>query len=106
MGRWDFLTNHALVLIQVIDHPRSSLREIAAAVGITERATLSIVQALERDRIISRLKQGRRNRHGLNIETLLSHLRQGAYSLEELASALFRLSLRVLESVASGDRAT
>ena len=47
MTRWDFLTNHALALIHVIDHPRSALREIASAVGITERATLSIPRTLE-----------------------------------------------------------
>lgn len=47
MARWDFLINGALALIHVIDNPRSTLRQIASAVGITERATLSILRALE-----------------------------------------------------------
>lgn len=103
MARWDFLTNHALTLIHVIDHPRSTLREIAAAVGITERATLSILRALEEDGIISRVKEGRRNRYWVNIEALLRHRRQGPYSVQEIGKALLRLSQRVSESAASGD---
>jgi DNA-binding Lrp family transcriptional regulator len=102
MARWDFLTNHALVLIHVIDHPRSTLREIAAAVGITERATLSILRALEEDGMISRQKEGRRNRYWVNIEALLRHRRQGPYSVEEMAEALLHLSERVSESAVSG----
>jgi DNA-binding Lrp family transcriptional regulator len=101
MARWDFLTNHALVLIHVIDHPRSTLRDIASAVDITERATLSILRALEEDGIISRLKEGRRNRYWVNFEALLRHRRQGPYSVEEIANALLRLSQRVSESTVS-----
>jgi len=105
MARWDFLTNHALVLIHVIDHPRSTLRDIAAAVGITERATLSILRALEEDGIISRQKEGRRNRYWVNVGALLRHRRQGPYSVEEMANALLSLSQRVSESAASQDGA-
>jgi DNA-binding IclR family transcriptional regulator len=98
MAHWDFLTNHALVLIHVIDHPRSTLREIASAVGITERAALSILRALEEDGIISRQKEGRRNRYWVNFGALLRHRRQGPYSVEELANGLQRLARRVAES--------
>lgn len=101
MARWDFLTNHALVLIHVIDHPRSTLRDIAAAVGITERAALSILRALEEDGMISRQKEGRRNRYWVNIGALLRHRRQGPYSVEEMANALLHLSQRASESAAS-----
>ena len=101
MARWDFLTNHALVLIHVIDHPRSTLRDIAAAVGITERAALSILRALEEDGMISRQKEGRRNRYWVNIGALLRHRRQGPYSVEEIANALLRLAQRVAETAIS-----
>jgi len=103
MAHWDLLTNHALVLIHVIDHPRSTLREIAAAAGITERAALSILRALEEDCMISRQKEGRRNRYWVNIAALLRHRRQGPYSVEEMAEALLRLSRRVAESAVSRD---
>ncbi len=98
MARWDFVTNHALVVIHVIDHPRSTLREIAAAVGITERAALSILRSLEEEEIISRVKEGRRNRYWVNFPALLSHRRQGPYSVAEIGQALVRLAERFSES--------
>ena len=106
MARWGLLTNHALVLIHVIDHPRSTLREIASAVGITERAALSILRALEEDTIIARRKEGRRNRYWVNFGALLSHRRQGPYSVEEIAHALLNLSQRVSQAAAAADSQT
>ena len=103
MAHWDFLTNHALVLIHVLDHPRSTLREIAAAAGITERHAVSILRALEEDDIVSRQKEGRRNRYWVNIEALLRHRRQGPYSLEELAGGLLHLARELSERAVSGD---
>lgn len=94
-SRWGLLTNHALVLINVIEHPRSTLRDIAAAVGVTERATLSILRALEADAIIGRRKEGRRNVYTVDVEALLAHRAQSPYSIEQLASALFVLSGRI-----------
>jgi DNA-binding Lrp family transcriptional regulator len=92
MVKWGFLTNHALVLIHVIDHPRSTLREIATAVGITERATLSILRALEEEDIISRRKEGRRNRYTVNLAALLSHRTQGPYTIAEVGANLVNLA--------------
>jgi len=94
-SRWGLLTNHALVLINVIEHPRSTLRDIAAAVGITERATLSILRALEADAIIGRRKEGRRNVYTVDVEALLAYRAHAPYSIEQLASALFVLSGRI-----------
>ena len=103
MAHWDFLTNHALVLIHVLDHPNSTLREIADAAGITERAAVTILRALEEDDIVSRQKEGRRNRYWVNVKALLSHRRQGPYSVEELADELRHLSQELEASAASGD---
>ncbi len=103
MAHWDFLTNHALVLIHVIDHPRSTQRDISIAAGITDRAAFSILRALEEDGMISRQKEGRRNRYSVNVEALLRHRRQGPYSVEELAQGLLHLSQRAAE--ASSDAA-
>ena len=43
--RWDFLTNHAHVLTCVAHDPGIRLRDIAAAVGIAERAAHRILSA-------------------------------------------------------------
>lgn len=88
MAKWGFLTNHALVLIHVARNPRSTLREIANSVGITERAALSILRAMEEDSIITRQKEGRRNRYWVDFRELLDYPLGGPYSTQELVEAL------------------
>lgn len=90
--RWGLLTNHALVLVHVVGNPRSTLREIADAVGVTDRAALSILRALEEDRIVARRKEGRRNVYTVDLEALLAHRQYGRYTIAEIASALLALS--------------
>lgn len=88
MGKWGFLTNHALVLIHVANNERSTLREIAAAVGITERAALSILRAMEEDEIIGRQREGRRNRYWVDFNALMEHQLSGPYNVQELVENL------------------
>jgi predicted transcriptional regulator len=94
-ARWGLLTNHALVLIHVIEHPRSTLRDIADAVGITERAAMSLLRALEADAIVARRKEGRRNIYTVDIDALMAHRSNSTYSVAQIASALFALSGRI-----------
>ena len=94
-SRWGLLTNHALVLIHVIEHPRSTLRDIADAVGITERAALSLLRALEEDTIVARRRVGRRNLYTVDIDALMAHRTHGSYSIAQIANALFALSGRI-----------
>jgi predicted transcriptional regulator len=61
--RWDFLTNHAHVLLCVARDPGIRLRDIAAAVGITERAAHRILSQLVEEGYVLRERQGRRNRY-------------------------------------------
>jgi DNA-binding transcriptional ArsR family regulator len=62
-GRWDFLTNHAHVLMCVAHDPGIRLRDIAAAVGITERAAHRILSELVEEGYVLRERRGRRNRY-------------------------------------------
>ena len=93
--KWGLLTNHAYVLIHVIEHPRSTLRDIADAVGITERAALSLLRALEEDSIVARRKEGRRNVYTVDVDALMAHRSQGRYTIAQIANALFALSGRI-----------
>ena len=93
--RWGLLTNHALVLVHVVEHPRSTLRDIADAVGITDRAALSILRALEEDRIVSRRKDGRRNEYTVDIDALMGHRSYGKYTIGQIASALLAIAGRI-----------
>lgn len=96
MGRhWGLLTNHALVLVHVIEHPRSTLREIADNVGITDRAALSLLRALEEDAIIARRKEGRRNSYTVDVDALMAYRSSGKYSISQIANALFAISGRI-----------
>jgi DNA-binding IscR family transcriptional regulator len=75
--RWGFLTNHALILIHVAQHPRSTVREIAQAVGITERACHSAIQDLREAGIVDSQREGRRNSYAVNIDHLAGYRREG-----------------------------
>ena len=71
--RWDFLTNHAHVLVCVARDPGIRLRDIAAAVGITERAAHRIVSELVDEGYVVRERQGRRNRYQVKTKLPLPH---------------------------------
>jgi DNA-binding Lrp family transcriptional regulator len=60
---WRFLSNHAQVLLCVAGDPGIRLRDIAASVGITERAAQRIVNELVDDGYVSRERRGRRNHY-------------------------------------------
>jgi DNA-binding MarR family transcriptional regulator len=70
---WDFLTNHAHVLICVADDPGIRLRDIAAAVGITERAAHRFVSELVEEGYLLRERDGRRNRYQVVPERPQTH---------------------------------
>lgn len=71
--RWDFLTNHAHVLVCVARDPGVRLRDIAAAVGITERAAHRIMSELVNEGYLLREREGRRNRYEVNTKRPLPH---------------------------------
>ena len=70
---WTFLTNHARVLILIAESPNIRLRDIAARVGITERAAQRIVGDLEADGYLSHEREGRRNHYSLHSDAHLRH---------------------------------
>ena len=63
MGDWSFLTNHARVLLCIAHDPGVRLRDIAAALGITERSAYGIVSDLAEAGYVMKEKDGRRNRY-------------------------------------------
>src|SRR6185503_14236359 len=71
--RWDFLTNHAHVLVCVARDPGIRLRDIATAVGITERAAHRILSELVDEGYVVRKRQGRRNHYLVKAELPLRH---------------------------------
>lgn len=70
---WTFLTNHAHVLFCIAEDPEVRLRDVAARVGITERAVQRIVTDLEGQGYLVVSKEGRRNRYQVNYGQPLRH---------------------------------
>ena len=70
---WDFLTNHAHVLVCVAHDSGIRVREIAAAVRITERAAHRILSELVEEGYVLRERQGRRNRYQVKTALPLRH---------------------------------
>lgn len=66
MPGWKFVTNHALVLCQIAQQPRITIRELSLTIGITEKAIHGIITDLEIDGYITKIREGRRLRYRIN----------------------------------------
>src|SRR5215208_4685792 len=89
-ARWDFLTNHAHVLTCVARDPGIRLRDIAAAVGITERAAHKILSDLVDAGYVLRERRGRRNRYQVVPKLPLRHPLVREQEVGELLELLLR----------------
>jgi len=87
---WDFLTNHAHVLLCVSQDSGIRLREIAAAVGITERTAHKVLSELVEEGYVLRERHGRRNRYKVKPELPLRHPLVREREVGELLDALER----------------
>ena len=81
---WTFLTNHSHVLICLALEPDMLLREVAARVGITERAVQKIVLELEEGGVLIRTKVGRRNHYTIKEGRSLRHPVEGHRQIKDL----------------------
>jgi len=84
MAHWTFLTNHAQVLLCVARNNRSTTREIAATVGITERTVQRILDDLEEASYLSRTRDGRTNRYAVHADRPMRHPAQQGYAVQDL----------------------
>lgn len=83
-ARWTFLTNHSHVLILLSQDPTLVLREVAARVGITERAVQRIISDLEEAGFLERERLGRRNRYRIRSNQSLRHPIESHHTVGEL----------------------
>lgn len=85
---WTFLTHHGHVLVSLSRDPNLRLRDIAAAVGITERATATMVSELVAAGYLQRIKQGRRNHYRVDLSGGLRHPVASGVSVGAVFAAL------------------
>jgi len=88
VAEWTFVTNYALVLVYLANHPRITARELATSIGITERAVRKIIADLEAERYISKEKEGRRVRFSVNAKLPFRHQTQQDKSIGKLLEVL------------------
>lgn len=86
--RWTFLTNHAHVLLYLYRNHDQRLRDIALAVGITERMVQRIIGELVDAGYLKISKVGRLNRYVVNLKLRLRHRLESHHSIRDLIDAL------------------
>lgn len=92
MAHWTFLTHHAHVLLEVARNPDATIEELAAAVGVSTRSAVTILNQLEATGYLVRERHGRRNHYVLNRDRPLRHPSNAAHTVDELLEALRDLS--------------
>jgi uncharacterized membrane protein len=85
---WYFLTNHAHVLLCVVRDPGIRLRDIASAVGITERSAHKVLSDLVDEGYVARKREGRRNRYSVQAKLPLRHPLVGEREVGDLLEVL------------------
>lgn len=81
---WTFLSNHSYVLFCIASDPEIRMRDVAAKVGITERAVQRIVAEMQESGYVSVTREGRRNKYNVNIDLPLRHALEGHRTVGDL----------------------
>lgn len=87
-GGWTYLSNHTHVLGCLAADGNLTLREIAARVGVTERAVQRIVAELEEAGVLERRRDGRRNLYRINTDAPLRHPLEAHCRIGELLAMI------------------
>ncbi len=88
MGEWTLFSNHGHVLVCLANNNEARLRDVAVAVGITERAVQNILRELQHAGIVQVSKHGRCNRYQINTRKPLRHPLEAHCSVGKLLSLL------------------
>ncbi|QXC61083.1 winged helix DNA-binding protein [Aquihabitans sp. G128] len=65
MSSWSFLTNHGRAILFIQENPDARLRDLGAALEVTERTAFGIVADLTEAGYVVKERDGRRNRYHL-----------------------------------------
>jgi len=70
---WTLLSNHGHVLVCLARNPTMRVRDVAASVGITERACYRIVGYLVQAGLVRRERVGRNNHYRIDLSSSMRH---------------------------------
>ena len=71
--KWTFFTNHTHALVYLALNGDAPLKDVAQAIGVTERSMQRIIKELEDSGVLTHEKVGRCNQYSLNYEAALRH---------------------------------
>lgn len=83
-----FLTNEALVLLVIAGDPEARMRDIALAVGLTERGVQRIIACLVAGGFLAVTRAGRRNVYEVQRSRTLTHPLDRHATVGQLLAAL------------------
>jgi hypothetical protein len=86
--RWTFLSTHGHVLLAVAHDPRAKVADVAARVGISPRATLTVLDDLERAGYLRRTKVGRRTHYAVDTDRPMRHPATAHHPVGDLLDVL------------------
>lgn len=85
---WTFLTNHAQVLLCLVQDSEIRLRDVAERVGITERAAQRILADLIATGYVRSERIGRRNHYAVDRTQAMRHAAQFGQEIGPLLDLL------------------
>lgn len=91
---WTLLSNHGHVLVAIARDPDARVIDLAAAVGITPRATLAILRDLESAGYLTRNRVGRRTEYRIDTHQHFRHPANADHEIGELLRVLSERSPR------------
>ncbi len=92
--RWHLWSRQGSVLLYIALNPDSTVREIAASMGLTQRAIWDHIGDLRRAGMIETRKDGRRNRYSVNLDGPFKHPTISGVTLRTLLINLASAPLR------------
>ncbi len=82
--QWTIFTNHGHVLVFLATNPDARVRDIAAKIGITERATQAILSDLTRAGYVTATRVGRRNSYRVDADRAIRHPIESDHAIGEM----------------------
>ena len=73
MKKWNFITNHGLVLLYISHNPQCTMREMASALGLTERTIQRVLDDLEAEGYVTWQRTDKGNIYEINNTRGLKH---------------------------------
>ena len=86
--RWTIFTNHAAVLLYLLEHPDATIRRIADDLDLAERTVTGVLHDLRSEEYLQVERQGRHNIYRVNPEGRMRRPEHGGETLETFLGRL------------------